>query len=114
MKYDITGRHLEVTKPLRDHVEAQLTKIEGAFDGKPVQAHVVIEVERGRHRSEVIINFRNDVLKAESFDSDMYNSLSKTIEKVEKMARKVKDKIVDRSHKAVKVTTLPTDDESAA
>lgn len=114
MKYDITGRHLEVSEPLRAHVEAQLKKIEGAFDGKPANVHVIIEVERGRNRSEVVINWRNDVLKAESLDSDMYNSISATFEKIEKMARKLKDKIVDKSHKASKVSTLPTNDEVAA
>ena len=44
MKYDITGRHLEVTPALRAHVETQLEKAEGAFEGKPATAHVVIEV----------------------------------------------------------------------
>ena len=111
MKYDITGRHLEVTPALRAHVETQLERAEGAFDGKPATAHVVIEVERGRNRAEVVINWRNDVIKAETIDGDMYNAISMTIDKVEKQARKLKEKIVDKSHKAVKVTTLGTDEE---
>lgn len=112
MKYDITGRHLEVTPALRAHVETQLDKAEGAFDGKPATAHVVIEVERGRNRAEVVINWRSDVLKGETVDADMYNAISMAIEKVEKQARKLKEKIVDKSHKAVKVTTLGVDEEA--
>lgn len=111
MKYDITGRHLEITPAIRAHVETHLDKAEGAFDGKPATAHVVIEVERGRHRSEVVINWHNEVLKAETIDGDMYNSISMTIDKIEKQARKLKEKIVDRSHKATKVTTLGTDED---
>jgi putative sigma-54 modulation protein len=113
MKYDITGRHLDVTPAIRAHVETQLDRVEGAFDGKPATAHVVIEVERGRNRAEVLVNWHNEVLKAETIDGDMYNSISMTIDKIEKQARKLKSRIVDKSHKAVKVTTLETDEEAA-
>jgi len=113
MKYDITGRHLEVTPALRTHVEAQIEKIKGAFEGKPAAAHVVIEVERGRNRSEVIINWHSEVIKAESLDADMYKSIADSFDKAEKMARKLKSKIVDKSHKATKVSALPTEDEAA-
>lgn len=106
MKFDITGRHIDVTPTLRAHVEAQFSKIDSLFEGKPADAHVIIEVERGRHISEIVVNWRNDVLTATSEDSDMYNSLSATVDKIEKQARKLKEKIVDKSHKAVKVSTL--------
>jgi putative sigma-54 modulation protein len=106
MKFDITGRHIDVTEALRAHIEALLSKIDPIFDGKPAKAHVIIEVERGRSRSEIVVNWRNDVLTAATVDPDMYNSLSATVDKIEKQARKVKEKIVDKAHKAVKVTTL--------
>jgi putative sigma-54 modulation protein len=114
MKYDITGRHLDVTDALRAHVESHLKKIEPVFEGKPAKTHIVIEVERGRSKSEIIVNWRNDVLTAETVDGDMYNSISLTLDKIEKQARKLKDKIIDKSHKAVKVSTLAPDEEPAA
>jgi len=52
MNFEFTGRHIEVTPALRAHVEDHFGKIEHIFDGKPARAHVIIEVERGRHRSE--------------------------------------------------------------
>ena len=106
MKFDITGRHLEITPALRAHIESQFSKIDSVFDGKPADAHVILEVERGRHRSEIVVNWRNEALMADTIDSDMYTSLSQSIEKIERQARRIKDKIVDKSHKAVKVTTL--------
>lgn len=114
MKFDFTGRHMDVTPAIKAHVEAQFAKIDGLFDGKPAKAHVIIEVERGRHRSEIIVDWRNDVLAANSVDSDMYNSLSMTIDKIEKQARKFKEKIIDKSHKAVKVASLPLKDETGS
>ena len=111
MKFDITGRHIDITPALRSHVEAHLDKIETLFDGKPANTHVIIEVERGRHHSEIVVNWRNEVLTAKSSDSDMYNSLTQTIGKIEKQARKLKAKIIDKSHKATKAATVATAEE---
>jgi putative sigma-54 modulation protein len=106
MKFEITGRHLEVTPALKSHVEDQFTKIDHIFEGKPAKAHVIIEVERGRHRSEIVINWRNEALTAVSTNSDMYQSLSQTVGKIEKQARKLKDKVIDKSHKATKASAI--------
>jgi putative sigma-54 modulation protein len=114
MNLEFTGRHIDVTPALKAHVEEQFNKIEHLFDGKPAKAHVIIEVERGMHRSEVIINWRNESLTANSSVPDMYQSLSQTIEKIEKQARKLKDKVIDKSHRATKASVIPTlEDESA-
>lgn len=111
MKIDFTGRHIDVTPALKAHVEDHFEKIENVFDGKPAKAHVIIEVERGRHRSEIVINWRNEALTAVSVDSDMYQSLSQSIDKIEKQARRLKDKVIDKSHRATKasVITAPPD-----
>ena len=97
---------MDVTPALRAHVEDHFAKIENVFDGKPAKAHVIIEVERGRHRSEIIINWRNEALTAISINSDMYQSLSQSIGKIEKQARKLKDKVIDKSHKATKAAVF--------
>ena len=114
MNFDFTGRHIEVTPALKSHVEEHFKKIEHLFDGKPAKAHVIIEVERGRHRSEIVINWRNEVLTAESDNSDMYQSLSMTIDKIEKQARKLKDKVISKSHRAIKASVIPTLEDEAA
>jgi putative sigma-54 modulation protein len=113
MKFEFTGRHIEVTPALRTHVEDHFKRIEHLFDGKPPKAHVIIEVERGRHRSEIIINWRNEMLTAVSSISDMYQSLSQTIDKIEKQARKLKDKVIDKSHNARKAAVVASPPETA-
>ena len=97
---------MDFTPALKAHVEEHFERIEHLFDGKPPKVHVIIEVERGMHRSEVVINWRNEVLTAESSIPDMYKSLSQTIGKIEKQARKLKDKVIDKSHKAQRVASV--------
>lgn len=111
MNIEFTGRHIDVTPALKEHVEEQFKKLEQLFDGKPVKAHVIIEVERGMHRSEVVMNWRSEVLNAHSSVPDMYQSLSQTIAKIEKQARKLHDKVIDKSHKAVSTSALASASE---
>jgi|SRR5690606_25563595 len=99
MKFEYTGRHIEVTPALKAHVEEHFQRIKHLFDGRPSKAHVIIEVERGRHRSEIILSWRREVLTATTTNSDMYKSLSQTIAKLEKQALKIKNKIIDKNHK---------------
>lgn len=106
MKLEYTGRHIEVTPALKAHVAEYFAKIDHLFTGKPAKAHVIIEVERGRHRSEVIVKWRNETLTATTTNSDMYLSLAQTIGKIEKQALKLKNKVIDKSHKAEKAGKL--------
>jgi putative sigma-54 modulation protein len=108
MKFEYTGRHIEVTPALRSHVEEHFERLSHLFDGQALNAHVIIEVEKGRHRSEMIIKWRNEVLTATTTLADMYQSLSKTIDKIEKQALKLKNKITDKHQKVKKVTTVAT------
>lgn len=111
MKYEYTGRHIEVTPAIRSHVEEHFDRIKHLFGKEDNRAHVIIEVERGQHRSEVVVKWRNQVLTANSTVEDMYQSLSQTIGKIEKQALKIKNKVIDKSHKATKVGQVETKPE---
>ncbi|HEY2865914.1 MAG TPA: ribosome-associated translation inhibitor RaiA [Pyrinomonadaceae bacterium] len=103
MRFEYTGRHIEVTPALRSHVEDHFSRIRHLFNGNSAKAHVIISVERGHHRSEIIVNWRREVLTATTTKNDMYQSLSQSVAKIEKQALKLKNKVVDKTHRAVKV-----------
>lgn len=113
IKIDFTGRHIEVTEALKKHAAGQFERLGPLFDSKPPKANVTIEVERGRHRSEIIVHWRNETLNATSIDADMYQSLSKSVAKIEKQARKLKDKVIDKSHRARRSASKPTQESVA-
>ena len=113
MKFEYTGRHIEVTPALRTHVEEHFARINHLFNGDAASAHVVIEVERNRHRSEIIVNWKHDVLAAATTDSDMYRSLAQTVSKIEKQALRLRKKVIDKHHKAKKASEAAPVDEVA-
>lgn len=106
MKFEYTGRHIEVTPALKSHVEEHFKRIQHLFDGKPAKAHVIIEVFRGRHRSEIVVTTKNGVFTATTTNSDMYKSLAETISKIEKQVLKSKNKVIDSHHKAKRKTAI--------
>ena len=107
MNFEYTGRHMDVTPALRSHVENHFDKIKHLFDGNgTTNAHVIIEVEKGRHRSEIILKWRDQVLTATTSVSDMYQSLTQTIDKLEKQALKLKNKVIDKHQRVKKTSTV--------
>lgn len=112
MKFEYTGRHLEVTPALRSHVENHFDKLKHLFNGQATNAHVIIEVAKGRHRAEIVVNWRDHVLTATTTVSDMYQALTQTITKLEKQATRLKDKVIDKHHRAPKTSAVatPTDE----
>lgn len=106
MKFEYTGRHIEVTPALRSHVEEHFERLNHLFDGNNRNTHVIIEVEKNKHRAEIIVKWRNEVLTATTVAADMYQSLSQSINKIEKQALRLKSKITDKHHKAKKVSTV--------
>jgi putative sigma-54 modulation protein len=113
MKFEYTGRHLEVTPAMRSHVENHFARLDHLFNGTS-SAHVIIEVERGKHRAEIVVNWHDHTLTARSALTDMYVALSKTIDKVEKQALKLKNKIIHRKHTAEKTSAVAADGAEVA
>ena len=112
MRFEYTGRHIEVTPAIRSHVEEHFQRIEHLFGKEDNHAHVIIEVEHGEHRSEIVVKWRNRVLTATTTLPDMYLSLSQSIDKIERQALRTKNKVIDRSHKAVKLSSVAADEDS--
>ena len=106
MKFEYTGRHIEVTPPMRTHVEEHFERIGHLFEKEDNHAHIIIEVEGGLHCSEIVVKWRNQVLTATTTLADMYQSLSQTVDKIERQALKLKNKIIDKSHKAKRASEV--------
>ncbi len=112
MRFEYTGRHIEVTPAIRAHVEEHFERIDHLFEKEDNHAHIIIEVEHGEHRSEIVVKWRNQVLAATSVLPDMYLAISQSIDKIEKQALRIKNKVIDRSHKAAKLSELQAEESA--
>jgi putative sigma-54 modulation protein len=104
MNVTITGRHMEVTEALKDHVRGGIDKVLSHFD-KVIDADVVLAVEKRHHIAEVNLHANGLRIHGKEKSEDMYASVDAVIEKVERQVRKHKDRI--NRHQPRKSESLP-------
>jgi len=115
MKFEYTGRHVEVTPTIRAHVEDHFSKVDHIFNDSTALAHVIIEVEKNRHTGEILLHWREHTLTATDTNADMYQALTRAIAKIEKQALKLKKKIIERKQSAKPISAItPTDGQVEA
>jgi putative sigma-54 modulation protein len=110
MDFEYTGRHIDVTPALRAHVEEHFGKIESMFENATTaRAHVIIDVVKNRHIAEILFHWREHTLTAKDTNADMYQALTRCIDKIEKQAVRLKKKIIDRRQDAVPMSAVAPD-----
>ena len=95
---DMTGRHVEITPALRDFAEEKLAKLERLLDG-PIEAHVVLGIEKHRHFAEVQIKCKTGLFTGHQETGDLYASIREVADKLERQALKHKEKIQNHKHR---------------
>ena len=107
MEFEYTGRHVDVTPALRTHVEEHFGKIAQLFpNSTTARAHVIIDVVKNRHNAEILLHWREHTLTAKDTNADMYQALTRCIDKLEKQALKLKKKMIERKQSAVPLSAL--------
>ncbi|KGG81214.1 hypothetical protein Y919_01520 [Caloranaerobacter azorensis H53214] len=96
MKIIVSGKNMEVTNALRDIVEKKMEKLDKYFH-KDVEAHVTMNVEKNRQIIEVTIPFEGGIIRAEEANGDMYTSIDKVIDVLERQIRKHKTRLQKRN-----------------
>jgi putative sigma-54 modulation protein len=100
MRFEYTGRHVEVSPAIRKHVEEHFKKLDHVLNNSATSTHVIIAVEKNRHIGEIIVHWRDHTLTAKDINVDMYMALTRAISKIEKQASRLKQKSIDRKQGA--------------
>ncbi|MCD6499314.1 MAG: ribosome-associated translation inhibitor RaiA [Deltaproteobacteria bacterium] len=97
MQFSVTFRQMETSDKLKDHAFDRVKRLKKYFPD-PITANVVLGVERYRQKADVNIMLHNGLmLKGQDVSEDMYQSIDKAMDKIERQIRKYKDRI--RRHK---------------
>ena len=93
----VTGRHMALTAAINDYAEK---KIEGLHLNYPriIEAHVILEVDKYRHRAEVVLVCANHItIEASEESSDLYVSMDQATDKIARQMRKYKTRLLRQS-----------------
>lgn len=94
MQLMLTGQHLEITEPLRDYVNEKLGRVDRHFDNV-TNLHVVLSVEKTRHKAEATLHAAGATLFADAEHDDMYAAIDALADKIERQVTKHKEKLTD-------------------
>ena len=93
MKY--AGKNMEVTDALRQVTEKKLSKLDKYFQ-KDIEGNVTFSTQKNRKIIEVTINLPGTIIRAEESSDDMYASIDKAIDVLERQIRKYKTRLQKR------------------
>ena len=97
MRLDITGRHVEITPPLRQLIDRRLAKLERLLNDSAISAQVILTKEKYRHRTEIVVHARGDhMLRGDGQGDDVAARVPPGVEKIEQQAQTLKGKWAER------------------
>jgi putative sigma-54 modulation protein len=95
MDIAVTFRHMEPTESLRTYAEEKISKIKRYLDF-PIEAHVVLSVEKFRHIADVTLSVNGTWIKGIVETDDMYSAIDQVMDKLEKQVKRNRSKIRNR------------------
>lgn len=98
MEVEISGRHFDITDVIEDHVERRIKKLP-RYDDQILRISVVLEVDSGNEKAEVIAKCRGTTLVAESTGHDMHASIDEAFSKMEREVKRHHEKLVDKRNR---------------
>jgi putative sigma-54 modulation protein len=95
MQISVTFRQLEPTEALKNYVTERLNKFKRYLDG-PVEAHVVLGLEKFRHLADVTIDSNGRIIKGREENADMYAAIDLVMDKIDMQLKKLREKMRDK------------------
>jgi len=89
MNVSITFRHMDASEAIKKHASAKLAKLQ-RFLRQPMTAKVTISVDKLKHVAEARISSGGAHLEAKESSDDMYMSIDRMIDKLDRQIRVTK------------------------
>ena len=97
MNINLTGRHLEITPAIREHVTAKLGKINRHFDNL-IDINVILSVDKLKQKAEATVHMSGKTVFAEADDTNLYVAIDNLVDLLDRQIIKHKDKNSARRH----------------
>jgi len=111
MEITVTFRHTEPIESLRQYAEEKISKIKKYLDA-PLEAHIVLTVEKFRHIADVTLSLNGTPIKAVEETADMYSAIDQVMDKIENRVKKHISKTRNHRQDSAKGEDVSTSDEA--
>ena len=104
MQISLSGHHVEITDSLRNYVHEKIERLDRHFD-QALDIHVVLTVEKLRHKAEATMHVSGGNLHADDVQEDMYAAIDGLVDKLDRQGKKHKEKM--KSHRMKGASPAP-------
>ncbi len=104
MQIVTNGRNIELTDAIKDYVNQKISRLENHYDFI-LEVHVILEVEKNPRISEnqlaeATVHVTGAVIRVEAASENLYASIDKLVDKIERSLQKHKTKLLNRNGKS--------------
>ena len=97
MKYIFIGKNIEVGARLKERLEKKVKKLEKFFNPE-TEATAAFSIVKNRHTLELTIIHNGIMFRGEESSEDMYVSIDRVVDVIERQIRKNKTRLAKRIH----------------
>lgn len=99
MQIDVRGKNIDVTPALQEHVVRKFGRIGRYFDEATTMT-VLLSVQKNRHIVEATLSIDGGrLIRGEEETEDMYGTIDRVVDKIERQIRKYKTRINRRDRR---------------
>jgi putative sigma-54 modulation protein len=91
MQINVTFRHIDSSPSVRSYAEEKISRVRKYLE-EPIDAHIVLKVEKFRHIAEVTIEANGMRVNGSEETEDMYSAIDALADNMEDQVRKLKEK----------------------
>ncbi|MFN7144805.1 MAG: ribosome hibernation-promoting factor, HPF/YfiA family [Myxococcota bacterium] len=91
MELEFTFRNVEPTDAIKAWANKRFQKVTKHLKD-PSSAHLVVVVDKFRHRAELTVHSHGEILRATDETDDMYTALDGVMQKLEQVAQRQKER----------------------
>ena len=115
MQVMVTFRHVDPSDGLRQYAEEKVQRVR-KFLRRPIEAHVILSVEKQRHIAEVQVTANRLNINAAEQTGDLYSAIDLAMSKVERQVKKQVAKYKERkgANNAIASAVTPRETRAGA
>jgi len=96
MRYQVTGKQIDIGSALQTHVETELEAVLSKYTGRPTDAHITFSRDSYEFVCEAVVHLSTGLnAQARSHAPDIYASFDDCAQKLDKQLRRYKRRLKD-------------------
>ncbi|MBU2992249.1 ribosome-associated translation inhibitor RaiA [Octadecabacter sp. 1_MG-2023] len=96
MRYQITGKHIDIGEALQTHVQTELGEVVGKYAGRPTDANVIFSKSGHEYVCETVVHLSTGLTaQAKGHATEIYAAFDSATEKMDKQLRRYKRRLKD-------------------